>query len=148
MAAMVAVGDHRSDAGDREQAPAGFKFAGDAVDQPVAFLDLSMQVLHLDLQLCQKGSQGSGELVLCVFQDAGERGFKMLAPLAHGDATLEQQSANLVDHRGAAHHPAFTDSVQRLPSLCFSLGLKELTSSRGHYEARSSGTKMSSMLKC
>src|SRR6201987_5778746 len=38
----------------------------------------------------------------------------MLASLAHGDATLEQHSANLVDHRGAAHHPPFADSVQRL----------------------------------
>src|ERR1700741_5210933 len=38
----------------------------------------------------------------------------MLASLAHGDATLEQQSANLVDHRGAAHDPTFAYSVQRL----------------------------------
>ena len=27
---------------------------------------------------------------------------------------VEQQAANLFDHRGAAHHPPFTDSVQRL----------------------------------
>src|ERR1700751_2552016 len=38
----------------------------------------------------------------------------MLASLGHGDSTLEQHSANLVDHRGAAHHPPFADSVQRL----------------------------------
>jgi hypothetical protein len=38
----------------------------------------------------------------------------MLAPLAHGDATLEQQSPNLVDHRGAPYHPPFADPVQRL----------------------------------
>src|ERR1700741_1638208 len=38
----------------------------------------------------------------------------MLASLAYRDATLEQQSANLVDHRGAAHYPSFAYSVQRL----------------------------------
>src|SRR5271163_2744875 len=38
----------------------------------------------------------------------------MLASLAYRDATLEQQSANLVDHRGAAHDPPFAYSVQRL----------------------------------
>src|ERR1700750_679034 len=40
-------GDYGSDSGDRDQAPAWFKFAGDACDQLVAFLDLSMQVRHL-----------------------------------------------------------------------------------------------------
>src|ERR1700745_2903755 len=38
----------------------------------------------------------------------------MLASLAHGDATLEQQSADLVDHRSAAFPPPFAYSVQRL----------------------------------
>src|SRR6516162_4967933 len=38
----------------------------------------------------------------------------MLASFAKGDATLEQQSANLVDHCGTAHHPPFAHSVQRL----------------------------------
>src|ERR1700748_3219332 len=41
-------GDYGSDSGDRDQAPAWFKFASDACDQLVAFLDLSVQVLHLD----------------------------------------------------------------------------------------------------
>src|SRR6516225_8657186 len=38
----------------------------------------------------------------------------MLASLAHRDATLEQESANLVNHCGAAYDPPFADSVQRL----------------------------------
>src|ERR1700747_1696212 len=38
----------------------------------------------------------------------------MLASLADGDATLQQQSANLVDHCGASHNPPLAHSVQRL----------------------------------
>src|SRR6516225_6042241 len=38
----------------------------------------------------------------------------MLASLAHRDATLEQESANLVNHCGAAYDPPFAYSVQRL----------------------------------
>src|ERR1700739_4647522 len=38
----------------------------------------------------------------------------MLASPAYRDATLQQQYATLVDHRGAAHHPPFAHSVQRL----------------------------------
>ncbi|MGA8089752.1 MAG: hypothetical protein WCA10_20940 [Terracidiphilus sp.] len=41
----------RSDSGDRDQAPARFKFAGDAQDPLVVFLDLSVQALHLQPQL-------------------------------------------------------------------------------------------------
>src|ERR1700740_1470153 len=53
MAAIVVVAiDHRSNSGDRDQAPAWFKFAGDAHNQLVRFLDLSVQVLHLPPQLC------------------------------------------------------------------------------------------------
>ncbi len=44
-------GNHWSDSGDRDQAFALFEFAGDAHDQLVGFLDLSMQVLHLQPQL-------------------------------------------------------------------------------------------------
>ena len=61
----------RSNSGDRDQAPAGFKFAGDAHDQLVGFLDLSVQILHLQPQLCQKYSQCAGQLVVRVFQDTG-----------------------------------------------------------------------------
>jgi hypothetical protein len=37
-----------------------------------------------------------------------------VASLQHRDAALEQHSTNLVDHRGAAPHPALAHSVQRL----------------------------------
>src|ERR1700733_622499 len=43
-------GNHWSDSGDRDQAFALFEFAGDTHDQLVGFLDLSMQVLHLQPQ--------------------------------------------------------------------------------------------------
>ena len=38
----------------------------------------------------------------------------MMASFADRDATLQQQSANLVDHRGAAHNPPLAYPVQRL----------------------------------
>jgi hypothetical protein len=44
-------GNHWSDSRNRDQSPAGFKFVGDAHDQLVGFLDLSVQVLHLQPQL-------------------------------------------------------------------------------------------------
>ena len=59
MAAMVAVAITGPMPGIATRRLHGSEFAGDAFDQLVGFLDLSMQVLHLDLQLCQKGSQGS-----------------------------------------------------------------------------------------
>ena len=37
-----------------------------------------------------------------------------MTSFADGDAALQQQSANLVDHRGAPTHPPFAHSVQRL----------------------------------
>ena len=40
--------------------------------------------------------------------------FNMLTSLADGDTALQQQAANLVDHRGAAHHPPLAHPVQRL----------------------------------
>jgi hypothetical protein len=43
------------DAGDRNQPPARFQIDGDAQDQLVGFLDLSLQVLHLQLQLRYAG---------------------------------------------------------------------------------------------
>ncbi len=54
----------RSDSGDRDQAPALFKFAADARDQLVGFLDLPVQVLHLQPQLGQKYPQCAGQLVV------------------------------------------------------------------------------------
>ena len=36
----------------------------------------------------------------------------MLASLAYRDATLEQQSANLVDQRGAAHASSYAEGAQ------------------------------------
>src|SRR5215469_18798818 len=44
---------NRSDSGDRHQALALFKLAGDAHDQFVALFDLSLQVSHLQPQLAQ-----------------------------------------------------------------------------------------------
>src|ERR1035438_2638639 len=38
----------------------------------------------------------------------------MMSSFADGDAALQQQSTNLVDHRGAAHNPPLAHSVQRL----------------------------------
>src|ERR1700757_505884 len=38
----------------------------------------------------------------------------MLASFADGDVTLQQQSANLVDHCGASPNPPLAHSVQRL----------------------------------
>src|ERR1035441_8570781 len=38
----------------------------------------------------------------------------MMASFANGDAALQEQLANLVDHRGAAHNPPLAHSVQRL----------------------------------
>jgi hypothetical protein len=46
----------RSDSGDRDQASALFKFASDACDQLVGFLNLPVQILHLQPQLGQKYS--------------------------------------------------------------------------------------------
>src|SRR5215469_12974727 len=76
---------NRSDSGDRQQVLALFKFASDALDQLVAFLDLSVQVLHLPPQLAEQHPQGARQLVIGIFQDPGQRLFDMAATLGYGD---------------------------------------------------------------
>ena len=47
----------RSDAGDRNQPPAGFILAGRLLDHCVGFVDLPLQLVHLHLQLRQQYPQ-------------------------------------------------------------------------------------------
>src|SRR6266567_6757346 len=46
----------------------------------------------------------------------------MMTSLPNRDSTLQQQPANLVDHRGATYHPALTYPVQR-PQIQLIVGL-------------------------
>jgi hypothetical protein len=39
-------GNYRADSRNRDQSSAGFKFAGDALNQLVGFVNLSVQLLH------------------------------------------------------------------------------------------------------
>jgi hypothetical protein len=73
-----------------------------------------MQVLRLQLQLPEQHPQCARQLVVSVFQDPGQCLFDITASLPDGDAALEQQSANLVDHCSATTHPALAHPMQGL----------------------------------
>jgi hypothetical protein len=60
-------------------------------DQRVGFVNLALQLPPFTLELCQQHAQGSGQAVLRIFQDAGQRSFTMAASLPDRDPALQQQ---------------------------------------------------------
>lgn len=72
----------------------------------VGLVDLVLQLSQFTPQLCQQYAQQPGQAVIGILQYGWQRSLGVPSSFAEGDAALQQQLADLVDHRCSACDPA------------------------------------------
>lgn len=94
--------------------PARFVLTRGAFHDPIRLPDEVSQLLEFVLQLRDQHAKRTRESGRGIFEDSRQRGCEVPPAPPESDATLEQQTPDLVDHRRTPDDPPLPYPVQRL----------------------------------
>jgi hypothetical protein len=99
---------------DLIQSLASFTLLCGSLNQRFGLLDVDGQLFQLLLQFEQQETEYSGKGCRIILQNIRQRRIQVAPSCSYRDASLQQQTTDLVHYCSSSHDPAFTHSMQRL----------------------------------